>query len=200
MLLAGYHLLSLLRVQQTPSVLIWCLDRCLNHPDHFEWIQGKKTQTRHRTRKNSFNAACLKFVSCEWKTRHCGSVLEFWVENCHEKQNLEAITLNNNNNQKQRSYWCVSVHVAATADRGAPVVEVDGRQTLLWKAVAKAAAQAPRTLAAFCFMVVQRYLHTHTHSVDVNMTIKAIIRGQRFEPTHHINPFKGSDSWLYCSL
>lgn len=67
--------------------------------------------------------------------------------------------------KRKGSYWCVAVYTpaaAAAADRRVPVVEVDGRQTLLWKTVAKAAAQTPRTLAAFCLMVVQRYLHTCT--------------------------------------
>lgn len=30
-----------------------------------------------------------------------------------------------------KTYWCVAVHVAAAADGGVQVVEVDRRQTLL---------------------------------------------------------------------
>lgn len=93
------------------------------------------------------------------------------------------------------------MHVAAAADGRVQVVKVDGRQALLRETVAQAAAQTPWTLTAFCLRVVQRYLHTHTHThrVHINVTIKAIIQGQKFEAMNHINSFKGSDSPFYCS-
>lgn len=65
---------------------------------------------------------------------------------------------------------------AAAADSGAHVVSVDGRQTLLWKTAAQAAAQTPGTLAAFRLRVVQRYLHTHTHTHNhINVTTQTNI-------------------------
>lgn len=60
------------------------------------------------------------------------------------------------------SYWWVALHVAAAADGIVEAVKVDWRQILLWKAVAQAATQTPRTLTAFRLWVVQRNLKTHT--------------------------------------
>lgn len=53
------------------------------------------------------------------------------------------------------SYRCVAVHVPAAADARSQAAQVDGRQTLLRQAVAQAAGQTARTLAALCLGAVQ---------------------------------------------
>lgn len=50
------------------------------------------------------------------------------------------------------------MHVPAAADARGQAAQVDGRQTLLRQAVAQAAGQTARTLAALCLGAVQGHL------------------------------------------